>query len=262
MQLALFEELAPAMNPQAVQDGMKAMFAGSGPRLAMLSPAPVTGLGQALAAAEAAAPAARRAERSVSMDELPPLGGPGREVSRQRIADLDTTIVRFANGSSLVFKQTDYEKGNVNVALRFGSGMSGLPADRKSLAWMAPLLGSTGVGPLDLDGLERLLTGRRLSMSFDMDEDSAGPARLHPGRGARRPAAPARDQGRRPAFRPGPVPALQDRGAGELRPRFLLRLVADGAGVRGRRARRRPALAAVRAGRDRSESATRISSPS
>ncbi|HEX9965895.1 MAG TPA: insulinase family protein [Allosphingosinicella sp.] len=172
VQLALFEALAPAMTPQAVQEGMKQMFSGSGPRLAMLSPAPVTSLAQALAAAEAAAPAARRAERRVSMDELPPLGAPGREVSRQRIADLDATIVRFANGSSLVFKQTDYEKGNVNVALRFGNGISGLPADRKSLAWLAPLLGSTGVGPLDLDGLERLMTGRRLSMSFDLDDDS------------------------------------------------------------------------------------------
>ncbi|HLL31604.1 MAG TPA: insulinase family protein [Allosphingosinicella sp.] len=170
VQLALFEELAPTMTPQAVQAALKEMFSGSGPRLAMLSPAPVTGLKQALAAAEAAAPAARQAERRVSMDDLPPLGPPGREVSRQRIADMDATIVRFANGSSLVFKQTDYDKGNVTVSLRFGRGMAGLPADRKSLAWLGALLGSTGVGPLDLDGLERLLTGRRMTMSFGFDE--------------------------------------------------------------------------------------------
>jgi zinc protease len=50
--------------------------------------------------------------------------------------------------------------------------MAGLPADRKSLAWLGPLLGSTGVGPLDLDGLERLLTGRRMSMSFAIAEDA------------------------------------------------------------------------------------------
>jgi zinc protease len=80
--------------------------------------------------------------------------------------------VRFANGSSLVFKQTDYEKGRVSVALRFGHGMAGLPADRKSLAWLGPMLGSTGVGPLDIDGLERLLTGRRMTISFGIDDDS------------------------------------------------------------------------------------------
>ncbi|HYJ84307.1 MAG TPA: insulinase family protein [Allosphingosinicella sp.] len=172
IQLALFEELAPAMTPEAVHMAMKDLFAGSGPRMAMLSPAPVTGLEQALAAAEAAAPAGRQAERSVSLDDLPALGPPGREVSRERIADMDATIVRFANGSSLVFKQTAYEKGSVSVGLRFGRGMAALPADRKSLAWMAPLLGSTGVGPLDLDGLERLLTGRRMSISFGLDDDS------------------------------------------------------------------------------------------
>jgi zinc protease len=172
VQLALFEALAPTMTPQAVQAAMKDMFSGSGPRLAMLSPAPVTGLKQALAAAEAAAPAARQAERRVSLDDLPPLGPPGREVSRQRIADMDTTIVRFANGSSLVFKRTEFDKGNVSVSLRFGRGISALPADRKSLAWLAPVLGSTGVGPLDLDGLERLMTGRRMSMSFDLDDEA------------------------------------------------------------------------------------------
>ncbi|HEX6375229.1 MAG TPA: insulinase family protein [Allosphingosinicella sp.] len=172
VQLALFEELAPGMTPAAVGAAMDALFRGAGPRLALLSPAPVTGLAQALAAAEAAAPAERQAERRVSMDDLPASGPPGREVSRERIADLDATIVRFANGSSLVFKRTEFEKGNVNVTLRFGRGMAGLPADRKSLAWLGPLLGSTGVGPLDLDGLERLLTGRRMTMSFGIAEDA------------------------------------------------------------------------------------------
>ena len=50
--------------------------------------------------------------------------------------------------------------------------MMGLPNYQKSLAWLAPLLGSTGVGPLDLDGLERLLTGRRMTMSFSIAEDA------------------------------------------------------------------------------------------
>lgn len=172
VQLALFEELAPRMTPAAVGAAIRDLFTGAGPRLAMLSPTPVTGLTQALAAAEAATPAERQAERRVSMDDLPPLGPAGREVSRERIADLDATIVRFANGSSLVFKQTGFEKGNVSVTLRFGRGMAGLPADRKSLAWLGPLLGSTGVGPFDLDGLERLLTGRRMTMSFAIAEDA------------------------------------------------------------------------------------------
>ena len=90
-------------------------------------------------------PPTRAAERRVSFDDLPPLGPPGREVSRQRIADMDVTIVRFANGSTLTFKQTDFEHGTVNVPLRFGHGMAGLPPDRKSLAWLGPLVAPSGV---------------------------------------------------------------------------------------------------------------------
>ncbi|HEY0027116.1 MAG TPA: insulinase family protein [Allosphingosinicella sp.] len=169
---ALIEELAPAMTPAFVEERLKALFTGSGPRVVMLSPAPVTGIGEALAAAEKSAPAVRAAERTVTMNDLPALGKAGREVSRQQIADLGVTIVRFSNGSSLVFKKTDFEQGRVNVGLRFGTGISGLPSDRKTLAWMGNLIGSTGVAGLDLDALERLLTGRRMSLSFGVGEDA------------------------------------------------------------------------------------------
>jgi zinc protease len=170
--LALFEELVPAMTPERVGEAMHELFAGAGPRLVMLSPEAVQGLPEALAAAEKAAPASRRAERSVGIDDLPPLGPPGREVSRQRIEDLDVTIVRFANGSTLLFKKTDFEKGSVNVQLRFGHGYAGLPADRKSLAWLDSIVTESGIGDLDQDALERLMTGRRLSMGFDVAEDA------------------------------------------------------------------------------------------
>jgi zinc protease len=170
--LALFEEMAPAMTPDAVEAAMRGLFTGKGPRMLLVTPAAVTGVEEALAAAEKAAPAVRQAERKVTMDDLPPLGPPGREVSRQRIEDMDATIVRFDNGSSLVFKKTDYEKGRVSVQLRFGGGMSALPPDRKTVAWMAPLVGSSGIAQLDIDALERLMTGRRMSLSFGMTEES------------------------------------------------------------------------------------------
>ena len=170
--LALFDRLAPDMTPAAVEAQIREMFTGMGPRLVMLSPTPLTGLGEALAEARRAAPAARQAERSASLDALPLPAAPGREVSRQAIEGLDATMVRFANGSTLLFKRTDFEKGSVSVELRFGTGLAGLPADRKTLAWTAPVVASTGVGPYDLDGLERLMTGRRMSISFNSAENA------------------------------------------------------------------------------------------
>ena len=170
--LALFEELAPKMSPAAVGAAMRDMFTGAGPRMVMLSPQPVEGVAEALAAAEKAAPAVRQAARKVTMDDLPKLGPPGREVSRERIEDLGVDVVKFANGTTLLFKKTDFEKGRVSVRLRFGEGLAGLPADQKSMAWLAPLVASSGIGTLDLDAMERLTTGRRISLSFSPGEDA------------------------------------------------------------------------------------------
>jgi zinc protease len=147
--LALFEEFAPQISPDRVAAAMRSLFTGSPPRLLLLSGEPVQGgeqaLAQALAAAEQAAPATRGEDRLVSFDTLPPLGPPGREVSRERIEDLDVTIVRFANGSTLTFKPTQYEQGRVLVRLRFGSGLAGMDPARPGLGWAAGVVAPSGV---------------------------------------------------------------------------------------------------------------------
>ncbi|MGZ8311627.1 MAG: M16 family metallopeptidase [Allosphingosinicella sp.] len=172
-----FERNAPLMTPERVGAAMQRLFTGSGPRMMMVSPQPIEGgvpaLADGLAAARAAAPAIRATERLVSFDDLPPLGPPGEEVSRQRIDDLDVTIVRFANDSTLTFKHTEFERGSVQVRLRFGTGMTGLAPDRPSLGWLGGLVAPSGLAGLDLEGMERLLTGRRIGLSFQIDEDAA-----------------------------------------------------------------------------------------
>ncbi|HEY6916267.1 MAG TPA: insulinase family protein [Allosphingosinicella sp.] len=174
--LAMLDAVAPEMTPAAVGQAMKDLFTGAGPRLVLLTPQEVEGglpkVAAALTEAEKVAPANRQADRSVTFDSLPKLGQPGKEVSRQDIADLGVTIVRFANGSSLTFKKTDYEKGRVGVKLRFGKGASSLPADRATLAWLSGVVAPSGLADLDLDGLERLITGRRIAMNFSVQEDA------------------------------------------------------------------------------------------
>jgi zinc protease len=166
---------AAEMTPERIGAAMRALFTGTPPRLLLLAPTPVEGgaeaLLAALEAAERAAPAVRRAERSVRFEDLPALGAPGREIARERIEDLDVTIVRFENGATLTFKRTEFERGSVGVRLRFGRGMAGLAPDRPSLAWMGGLVAPSGLADLDLDALERMLTGRRIALSFDIAED-------------------------------------------------------------------------------------------
>jgi zinc protease len=174
--LALLEEIAPPITPDRVAAATRLLFEGTEPRLLLLSPEPIEGgaaaLARGLAAAERAQPATRGDERQVSFDALPSPGAPGREVGRERIADMDVTIVRFANGSTLTFKPTKYDEGRVLVRLRFGRGIAGLDPAQPSLAWASGFVGPSGVGDFDLDAMERLLTGRRIGLSFSVDEDA------------------------------------------------------------------------------------------
>ena len=169
-----FEENARLMTPERVGRAMQDMFTGSGPRMLIVSPTSIEGgetaLAEGLAAARATAPAQRETERQVTFNDLPRLGSPGRVVSRQRIEDMDVTIVRFANGSTLTFKHTEFERGSVSVQLRFGGGVSAIAPNRPSLGWLAGLVAPSGLANLDLSGMERLLTGRRIGLSFGIDE--------------------------------------------------------------------------------------------
>lgn len=171
-----FEADARTMTPALIGEAMHAMFGGAGPRMLLVAPAPVEGgeaaLAEGLAAARAAAPATRMAERQVRFEDLPRLGAPGRVVGQRRIEDLDVTIVSFANGTTLTFKRTEYERGSVSVRLRFGAGVSALSPTRRSLGWLAGLVASSGLANLDLSAMERLLTGRRIGLSFAIDEDA------------------------------------------------------------------------------------------
>jgi len=171
-----FARNVPAMTPEAIEAAMQRLFQGSGPRLLVTTATPVTGgtaaLAQALAAARATAPAARVAARRVSFDDLPRLGAPGREVSRREIADMGVTIVTFANGATLTFKHTEFDHGVVEVRLRFGRGVSGLSPDRPGLGWAQTLVAASGVADIDLEGLQRMLTGRRIGMGFTIADDA------------------------------------------------------------------------------------------
>ena len=171
-----FERNATVMTPERVGAAMQRLFTGSGPRMMLISPRAIEGgeaaLADGLAAARAVAPAQRTADRLVSFDDLPPLGPPGRVVSRRQIDDLGVNIVTFANGSTLTFKRTDFEQGSVQVRLRFGEGLTGLAPDRPSLGWLAGLIAPSGLADLDLEGMERLLTGRRIGLTFGVSEDA------------------------------------------------------------------------------------------
>lgn len=100
-------------------------------------------------------------------------GPPGEVVSREHVADLDVTLVQFANGARLNLKRTDFQANAISLQARVGGGTLELPLDRPELARLAgPLLNEGGLGRHDNDELQRILAGRTVQLGFAVGDDA------------------------------------------------------------------------------------------
>ncbi|HWI84945.1 MAG TPA: insulinase family protein, partial [Sphingomonas sp.] len=169
----LFEAQRKALTPENVGAALRAMIQGD-PRAILLSSQSVAGGDAAFAAALTQARAtkatARIAEKHVSLDDLGRPGTPGKIVSMTTIPDLEVTRVKFDNGIEVDLKRTGFEQAGVLVVALAGNGLTALDPKAPSLTWTAPAIVQGGVGPLDINGLERALAGRRLGLSFGLSE--------------------------------------------------------------------------------------------
>lgn len=171
----VFAAMIGKFGPEDVREATAALFSGIGPRALVTSQiAEADGPAQ-LAAALATPVAARTAaqdEKPVTFDQLPSLGTAGQIVKRKTIAAFDTEILTLSNGVRVLLGRSTSEAGRVYVQARFGNGLAGLPADHMTPAWAAPALGATGIGTLTQDAIDRLTSGRQISLNFGISEDA------------------------------------------------------------------------------------------
>ncbi|MBN8806861.1 MAG: insulinase family protein [Sphingomonas sp.] len=115
----------------------------------------------------------RNAVAAIDFSKLPPLGPIGMVVARESIAQLDMQKVVFANGVRLMLYPNDGETNRVYVRVRWGRGYGALPANRVSPAWAGDLaLAASGIGSIGQEQLDQLMSGRRLGMDFNIDDDA------------------------------------------------------------------------------------------
>jgi zinc protease len=184
--LAFFETLAPQLTPERIHAAARRLFQGSGPLLYLTLPRPLPSAREALLAAHAAsqkvavsAPLAR--ERVVWPYER--FGRPGTVVERREFAEVGATHLRFANGVRLTVRPSDKRKEQVLVQVRFGDGRLSMDPARTSLEWaLGSGLTAGGTTRLDVDAINRALTGKLVQASFDVADDRFALA------GATRPA--------------------------------------------------------------------------
>ncbi|MCB2088625.1 MAG: insulinase family protein [Sphingomonadaceae bacterium] len=175
--LSVFRGMKAKLTPEIVHRHTRKLFEGDVIRGVYVTPATgeadAASLKLALATPVSADSTARLAAKTISFDDLPPVGVPGTIVNEGPIGLLDIEQVEFANGVKAILWSNDAEPGRVAVKVRFGAGERAF--DAKDAAYMTlgdMALVSSGLGELGQEDLDRISTGRKMGFDFAINAGS------------------------------------------------------------------------------------------
>ncbi|MFM2372193.1 MAG: hypothetical protein RIS85_1915, partial [Pseudomonadota bacterium] len=171
----IFKRSIALFKPQAVLDHTRTLFKGTVVRPMMITPkageADEAALRAALTTSVDAASGSRVAANSLKFADLPPVGTPGTVASARPIGLLGIEQVELSNGVKVLLWPNDAEPGRIIVKARFGGGYGAIdPKDAVYGPIGQVALMDSGIGELGRDDLDRLATGRKLSLDFDIDD--------------------------------------------------------------------------------------------
>ncbi|WP_240504529.1 M16 family metallopeptidase [Tsuneonella mangrovi] len=173
--LQVFRSMKDQLTPQNVLEHTRELFKGNVVRAIYVTPtageATAAELRAALEQPVKADASSRVSAKSLTFADLPPVGPPGTVVSDVPIGVLDIKKVTFSNGVHALLWSNGAEPGRVAVKVRFGSGYRGFDAKDAVYASIGEkALVPSGVGPLDIEDLDRISTGRKMGFDFDIDD--------------------------------------------------------------------------------------------
>ncbi|MBC7367176.1 MAG: insulinase family protein [Undibacterium sp.] len=100
-------------------------------------------------------------------------GPAGSVVTKTTVADLDLTLVTFANGVRLNLKKTDFEAGRIRVSVRIGDGQITEPQTQPGLSsYAGNTFNAGGLGRHSSDELRRILAGKTVGAGFGIASDA------------------------------------------------------------------------------------------
>lgn len=174
--LDLFNATVEGLAPATVNTALAAVFQGQGPLALVVTPEPIEGDEAAVTAmleASQAVPVTAPQARAALEWPYAAFGTPGTPVETREIPELGTTVVTFANGTSLTVKPTTFRDEQVLVSVRAGLGELDLPTDVPDPRGLAGLVFTAGgLGKLTADELNRVLSGRIFSASLAVEPDA------------------------------------------------------------------------------------------
>jgi zinc protease len=167
-------EVVKPLQAKTVNDALRAEFQGRTPAAWLTTTFPVPGgdaeLREAVGAAESARP------RTVQVPTITAwpytrFGHPGEVTTKRYDAEIDATMLEFANGVRLNIKKTAFAKDQIEVNVSIGHGYGDLAPDRPPLAWAIDnAFVRGGLRVIDYDTMQALLAGKRYGVGFLMSE--------------------------------------------------------------------------------------------
>ena len=177
--LALYGPALETVTPDACADALRRAWSPAHRLVMVTGNAQIADGGEAVAAittayekscAAAVAAPAVVAEAKWAYENF---GPPGTVARREHIADLDVTLLTFANGVRLNLKRTDFEADRIRLNVRVGSGQLTEPVDQPGLGLYADQTFSAGgLGRHSSDDLRTILAGRTVGAGFSVGGDA------------------------------------------------------------------------------------------
>ncbi len=116
--------------------------------------------------ASKAVPVAARAEEATLEFAYTDFGAPGTVAKRERIEDLDATLITFENNVRLNLKKTDFEDNVIRLSARIGAGTLSAPVKEAPgfSSYASNMLSLSGLGQHSVDDIRTLMAGKSVGV--------------------------------------------------------------------------------------------------
>lgn len=176
--LAVVDADLKDLKAAAVTDALHKMFGTATPLIFISSPTAIEGGEAAIKTALLNAETAPMAELARTEPETEAgawpytdFGKPGQVVETGKIADMNATTVKFANGVRLTLRPSKLRANQVLVRVKVGGGRLDLPKDRATVAWAAGGVLSGGLTAMSNAEIQRALSAKTVRTGFSIGED-------------------------------------------------------------------------------------------
>ena len=175
----IFRRSIPLFTPQTVLAHTRALFDGTVERAVLITPDAADGTAAdvrtAMAATVGAGADSRIAATALRFADLPPIGTPGKVIDAVPTGLLAIERLTLSNGVKVLLWPNDAEPGRIIARVRFGAGIGAIdPHDAVYASLGDVALMDTGFGQYGREALDRLATGRKFSLDFNVGETAFG----------------------------------------------------------------------------------------